>query len=314
MSAQKYNFAGVRVLAADSLPASMKVLKSALKELGFREIATAKDVDDIRSGIEQRSYDLVIADTHLPPGDVCQLVHTLRHGALGCDPFIPIVLTTWEPTEDVVQGVVGAGVDVLLTLPMSQGSLLAGLERLVTGRKPFVVTSDYVGPDRRKRVRAEEMNTPLIEVPNPVRAKATGHPEPRDFRQCVNSINEQKVERHAYQIRFLIKALTDDCQSGVTVNEAGVVTYLARLREVADDMGRRIADTRHAHQAKLCQSLIAALDDFDHSNRKALDRGLQLLTQMALAIDVAVHSGDRAVDPALDIARAVREATLATGA
>src|SRR3546814_1821103 len=64
----------------------------------------------------------------------------------------------------------------LLVKPLSTRIILDRIETVALHRKPFVVTSDYIGPDRRKAVARRDSNVPLIEVPNPLREKMLGRP------------------------------------------------------------------------------------------------------------------------------------------
>src|SRR3546814_18089900 len=64
----------------------------------------------------------------------------------------------------------------LLVKPLSTRIILDRIETVALHRKPFVVTSDYIGPDRRTAVARRDSNVPLIEVPHPPREKMPGRP------------------------------------------------------------------------------------------------------------------------------------------
>ena len=90
---------------------------------------------------------------------------------------------------------------------------------LVRERRPFVVTCDYVGPDRRKEAKRKS-DVPTLEVPNSLKTKATGPKEETDAVQraideAIMDINLRKLERHAAQIAFLVDQIVPDLEKGV---------------------------------------------------------------------------------------------------
>ena len=73
----------------------------------------------------------------------------------------------------MVKKVIESGSDDLLPKPLSSGHLISRIEQLVQARKSFVVTSEYIGPDRRNTEERESEIT-LLQVPNSLRVKVTG--------------------------------------------------------------------------------------------------------------------------------------------
>src|SRR3546814_19838847 len=55
----------------------------------------------------------------MPEGDAVALVSDLRHGRLGVNPYLPIILTSWESDKPLVRRVVDAGADDLQVKPLS---------------------------------------------------------------------------------------------------------------------------------------------------------------------------------------------------
>lgn len=115
----------------------------------------------------------MICDVTKNTDDACQTFSAIRHNELGTNPFICINGVAWSPKQALVNKVMGSGADVLVAAPISPSLILDRIEALVRSRKPFVVTSDYIGPDRRfLDDRGNEIE--LMEVPNSLRAKALG--------------------------------------------------------------------------------------------------------------------------------------------
>jgi CheY-like chemotaxis protein len=288
-----FDFSDVDVVLADSLPASRNSLRSILLDLGFRRVAVCSSVEEMRTIVEGSPVDLLVADTELPEGDTCAFIHETRHGFTSGNPFVPVLTSTWQPTEEVVQKAVSAGVDAFLTLPASLEGVREGLTKVVTMRRPFVVTSDYVGPDRRKNVRSHGLKVPLIEVPNPVRAKVLGGREKINHQDCMNFINEQKVERHASSIAYLVAALTDYSPSGPKPESEEELLH--KLRVITKDLVERISSTRHSPYADQCREILPLAERLDLADVKKRKADLERLAQMALTLETGIHAGDSGV-------------------
>ena len=289
----RFNLGEARVVLAGSASALRDAVRSVLLELRFREIAVFETVDAVASHLALAPVDLLIADVELANGDVCEMVRAMRHGERAGDPFLPIVLMTWEPTSDTVRRVTDAGADALIALPMSRERLLDAIEGLISRRKPFVVTTDYIGPDRRTSPRPGSQEIPLLNVPNPLRAKATGRDDGQEHEACLSMINEQKVERHAFQVGYLVRQIVAEYGDGEPERER-VAALTRRLQRVTSDLCRRIETTRYAHQAALCRSLLAMVQGFGTGGEVAA-RDLELLPQLALALQVGFSNDNETV-------------------
>ena len=66
---------------------------------------------------------------------------------------------------------VSSGADDLLLRPFSTALLGQRIEAHIDRRKGFVITTDYVGPDRRKD-NSRASNVELFEPPNSLKMKA----------------------------------------------------------------------------------------------------------------------------------------------
>ena len=201
--------AGIEIYLGDSNNYLLQPLRNALVTEGFQKSHDFIRFDDLCEAITRYPPDLMVLDTELPGGDACELVSDLRHNRLGNNPFVPVIMTTWEPTPKIVDKVANSGADDLLIKPISPGKLMDRMSTLVKRRKQFSVTSDYVGPDRRDDPEREETTITLIDVPNTLSIKAEGNIVDFDALQeeideALFQVNEQKLSRHAYQVAFLV--------------------------------------------------------------------------------------------------------------
>ena len=262
-------------------------IRNILSDNGFKSIRLGASLRDIRDQFATGMPDLMIVESNLPDGDLSDFVASMRHGENGRNPFLPVIAMAWSPTPEMVRRVVQTGADDLLSKPLSAGQLITRINALIRARKPFVVTSDYIGPDRRGKESRQKSTIPLIDVPNTLRVKATtGRAlEEKNIQAAIDTtageINTQKLFRHAVQIRYLVDRLVPAMKMG-EIDEASSMS-LDRLLYVTQDTARRLVDTRFEHVSELCQSLIDVTRRIMHSDQ-ANPKDVNLLRPLSQAI------------------------------
>ncbi len=260
-------------------------IKTILSNNGFKEFIQGTNTNDIIEQLKDEPPDLLIADSNITGGDFCELIHELRHNEIGTNPFMPVIATTWNPTSELVKKVIESGSDDLLPKPLSSGHLIARIEQLVQARKPFVVTSEYIGPDRRNS-EERESEIPLLQVPNSLRVKVTGEDEgaisQEEINQAIAEINIHKLERHAFQIEWLVERIVPALESGQLSDE--INEHLDRLNYVAQDISRRLVGTKYEHISELCNSLAKVASDIDVDRTSPSAKNIKLLSPLSKAI------------------------------
>src|SRR4051794_33287882 len=131
-------------------PQARVALRAALVQEGFHGLRDFTDVTSIHQAVCETAPDLIIIDADMEDSAACRLVRGIRLGKIGNNPFVAVITTTWAPSADLVRRVADCGTDDLLVKPTSPALLMSRVGALANLRKPFVVTADYIGPDRRK--------------------------------------------------------------------------------------------------------------------------------------------------------------------
>lgn len=266
--------------------------KTILRNAGFYKIRTSRSLRELRQEIDLSIPELLISEAELEDGDFCRFVQDLRHNDTGTNPFLNVIALTWQPTSELVSRVVNSGADDLLAKPLSTGRVLDRITTLIEARRPFVVTSDYIGPDRR-RSEARVTTIPLIEVPNTLRAVATGEGLSAEIQDAIDAmiieVNHQKLERHAFQIGWLVDRILEAFEGPTPPRIAD--EHLGRLVYVAEDMKRRVAGTRFDHVASLCVSLAKATQAVRVAPRGAHGKQVRLLKPLAQAVQAGFITG-----------------------
>ncbi len=254
MSLDIFRFDRVRVLLSEPTPIFYGAVRSVLHGMGFRTFQNFETIAGLREEFNATSFDLWVTNAALPDGEVFDLVNDVRHGRVGRDVFIPVIVQSLNVTQALARKTLDCGADLLWRLPVTGGQISDGIDNLLHRRRPFVVTADYIGPDRRASARSEGMQIPQVPVPNPMRAKA--HPEgfKVDPAEAMRQIHQQKVERVVYQIGWLMDrigpALTTD------IENAEARKMLDRIVLMATELVRRVSATHFRERSDLCKGLL----------------------------------------------------------
>lgn len=273
---------------------------------GYRDVRDCPDLKSVEVHLESSvPPDLLITDTKLPGGDIFGVVSRMRRGELGGNPFVPVIMLTWDANADIIRKAAGCGVDDILAAPISPADLFGRIKTIVSRRKPFVVTSDYIGPDRRRDVgRNENDGIPLIDVPNTLRSKTMGEPvSVADLRAAVGEvmteINDQRLVRHSYQINFLVGMIFPAYQEGKVTPEIRV--HVTRLSEVSAEVEGRLAGSRFEHVGELCQTLSGVAKSIRGNWREPNRKDVELLKPLSQAILAGFNPDRDSTDMASEI-------------
>ena len=218
--------------------------RASLHSIGFRRVDLAPSLDILRERLKQRPPDLLLVEVAGSETEVCGLVQEVRQGTLGDNPFIVIVVTTWRRDGTIVGQVLNSGADDLIARPVSAHMLGERVRALAERRKRFVVTMDYIGPDRRREARGS--GAECVEVPNPLNVRGMQHlaEEEADrhiaaaIRLGKETLNSQKIRRDAVQLCLQWRMLEQRTPGARDFRE-----ILPRINRLATGMKQRLGDT-----------------------------------------------------------------------
>ena len=267
-------------------------IRLAMRNEKFENVIDVENVGQVRQLLATRAPDLIIIDAETKGGSVSELIYDVRHGNTGGNPFVPFIVTMWRPTEVLVQGVANSGTDDLLVKPISPQQLVDRIKVLTENRKPFVVTSDYIGPDRRKD-SSRGSDIPLIEVPNTLSVKISGEKlDPTKLSAMVkraqNTINDQRLKRNAFQICFLVglilPALAED-----RLDDPELEEHLRSVLAISRDTAERMLGTEYEHVSNLCNNMIDVVERLLDDLMSPSTKDVSLLKPVSDAILLGFH-------------------------
>ncbi len=195
--------------------------------------------------LEQDAADLVITASVLEDNDTGFLIQEMRHQRLGPNPFIIVIMLLADADPDSVRKAIDSGTDDLLLMPVSPEQVFGRIEKLAKARKPFVVTHDYIGPDRRTKTRQFENSAPSLPAPNLLKARMQagmdGTRQGVHVRDGAMTVNRMKIERDIVQMNWLANHVGAIIRDGS--QDASLPDYAGHLVAAAEDVIRR---TRNA--------------------------------------------------------------------
>ncbi|MCR9254866.1 MAG: hypothetical protein NXI16_02085 [Alphaproteobacteria bacterium] len=238
---------GLHIVFGEADGSIGQAMRDTLRDAGYGGFRTVVSPDNMPDALGETLPDLVIADIKFLGSPAGKLVREVRSGKIGDNPYIPIIVMIFEHDAHFLKAMVDSGVDDVLVKPAAPATLLAKVKMMAERRKPFVVTSEYIGPDRRKGSRADEANPiPRFEVPNTLGDKVKGRPvDEQALKKAIQAtrgqINDERLRRNGFQIGFLARQVVPALRG--EVEEPQLRGMLKRLILTCDDIAARVVGT-----------------------------------------------------------------------
>ncbi len=281
----RLSYDSVDALIYDPVSANRTATRAALYALGFRHTETVPTLEAMVESIQCQPPDIVLAEAQGAADELCQVIQQLRQGAAGYNPFIVIMVTAWEKSSALITKVINSGADDLLLRPFSTALLGTRIEAHIERRKRFVITTDYVGPDRRHDA-ARAQDGELFDPPNSLRMKAKDRIPPdavakrldSELQMAREKLAGEKLRRDSFQICVLWRLMQE-----MNPEEPQFGADLEKLANLTRGIERRLADTGQQKAAEWCASILAASDglkaNVDHN------ASMHLLGHAALSLN-----------------------------
>jgi DNA-binding response OmpR family regulator len=270
-------------LVYDPVPGNRATTRSALYSLGFRRIEAVPTLEGLADAIMARPPDLAVCEAQGAEDELCRLIQNLRRGDGGANPFVVIIVTAWEKMGALVSRVINSGADDLLLRPFSPALLGQRIRTHVEKRKGFVITADYVGPDRRKE-STRSPNVELFQPPNSLRMKTKERLSPeeallrldRELRTARDVLVSEKLRRDVFQICVLWRLM----QQGRST--ARFEVDLSKLKSLTRGVAQRCLGTEFEPAVEWCDAVLAALEGLELGVER--NPAMQMLGHAALRL------------------------------
>ncbi len=148
---QAGRLAKVSVLIADADNRIAALLRRVLLSLGFGTIHMARDGSEAIRILHSQQVDLLITDWEMEPMNGISLLNYVRGAADSPNPRLPIIMLTGKAQKTHVETARDAGMTEFVVKPFSVRTLCDRIILVVEHPRSFILSKNYVGPDRRRR-------------------------------------------------------------------------------------------------------------------------------------------------------------------
>lgn len=306
------NIEDVRVTLCEPNVELRMSLRMALQEIGFRNLKDGGSLRDAEDSLVLGEVDLLIWDVSCPGGDVCQFTHNIRHHRLGNNPFLSVITMVTDATSANIVNVMESGPDDLLVKPISTGFLFNRIMSMVERKRLFVVTSDYIGPDRRNKKRRPQDSAHVMEVPNPLRDRAAGIANASDLQKAIDEatahLNDRKMRKHAIRVADQVELIMPIYKEGRA--EERVLGPLDRVQYASEDLARRVNGTQYEFVGKLAMAMVDLVGRVKASHLAPDPKDVKLLPELSRAIKAAFDEEKGAAEIAHGISQSIRRRSI----
>ncbi|MEY4965831.1 MAG: hypothetical protein RL274_1414 [Pseudomonadota bacterium] len=285
----RLSFDSVDVLIYDPVPSNRTATRATLYALGFRRTETVSTLEAFVEAVQRNPPDITLVEAHGDGGELCDTIQQMRQGGTSYNPFIVIIVTAWEKSTALINRVVSSGADDLILRPFSTAQLGARIETHIDRRKSFVITTDYVGPDRRKDF-SRGAGAELFDPPNSLKMKAKDKMSSEaiarkldaDLKAAREKLTTEKLRRDSFQICILWRLMQEQA-----IVAGQIPPDLAKLQTLTKSIGTRSRDTEFQPAVEWCESVLAAAEGLS----LGVDRNasMHLLGHGALSLHQVFH-------------------------
>jgi DNA-binding response OmpR family regulator len=292
----KLSFDSVDVLIYDPVASNRTATRTAMYSLGFRRTETVSTLETFVESMQKSPPDIALCEAQGAAEELCTTIQQMRQGTAGYNPFIVIIVTAWEKNTSLITRVLSSGADDLLLRPFSTALLGQRIESHIERRKGFVITTDYVGPDRRKDV-GRPSNVPLFDPPNSLKMKAKDKLSSEaiarklddELKSAREKLTTEKLRRDCFQVCILWRLIQE-----APVTAGQVSPDLAKVQALTKSIEARCTGNEFQPAVEWCHAIVAAGEGL----LLGVDRNasMHLLGHSALSLHHIFHPEKSAAD------------------
>lgn len=156
----------VHILLVEDNAHMRTIVNTILKGAGVRKIRETKDGAEALDVMRQWTPDIALVDYNMYPLDGLDFTRMVRTAADSPNPYLPIIMMTGHSERSKVIEARDAGVNEFVVKPLTARALLDRITAVIMRPRPFVRSTSYFGPDRR-RINDPNYHGPLRRASDP---------------------------------------------------------------------------------------------------------------------------------------------------
>lgn len=259
-------------------------MRAIMRDYGMRRTRTFARMDDLIKAIKETPPDLLIAADDID-STLFDAVRDIRNSRIGLNPFIMISLMVKADSEGGVKRAILAGADDVMVKPIAPAKMLDRIAHVTMNRPPFVVTNDYLGPERRRANTDRPSNIRQLNVVNTLKATIEGRRmNIAELRHAVesnmNEVMAARLDSHGLKLGWVCGIILAAYQEKRIDKE--LEERLLILVGVLDDAARTARALDQADLSQICAQMARNVEEMaeDYENPTSLQLGtIQKLTK-----------------------------------
>ena len=150
----KIAFDQLRFVVCDDNAHMRRILRTMLRAFGSREIYEAEEGASGLEAVEAYQPDILITDIKMPIFDGIELTRMIRNPDGFSQAYLPIIVLSAYSEKSQVIAARDAGATDFMCKPVSASTLYSRIQNIIENPRPYIRTSTYFGPDRRRQENA----------------------------------------------------------------------------------------------------------------------------------------------------------------
>jgi DNA-binding response OmpR family regulator len=282
-------------------------MRAMMRGEGLRRTRTFARMDDMLNAIKDQPPDLLIIADDLD-ASVFELVRDIRHFKIGRNPFIMITMMVRSESDDAVKKAILAGADDVLIKPVSPGKMLDRTGHLVMNRLPFIVTTDYVGPERRRQTdRPSKIRQ--LNVVNTMKLKIEGQrltsaELSRAVEANMTEVMAARLDSHGLKLGWVCNLILKAYEEKRIDKE--LEEKLLILVSVLEDASRTARVLGEPELAGICTQMARQVEEMAERYENPSDAELSTITKLTKAFEMAKQA-KMGPGPTADVPAAARQ-------
>lgn len=265
-----------------------KELRQILNHAGVKQVSAHSNLANLKKLMAAVAPDLLIIGDDLDP-HVFDFIRDIRHNKVGSNPFLLITTLIAPDHIDAVKRAMQSGTDDIIIKPVKEEQLLQRLKRMTVNRAAFVVTSDYLGPDRRAKNRPSAIRR--INVLNTMLEKANGKDvDNTAIMEAVdgsmNEVLQARLDSHGYRLGFVCNLILEAYQTNTITED--IQTKLTVLVDLLRDAAKTAERLEERELALLCGSLSRDVATIAEHYTSPTPKDIDLIQKLSRAVVSAV--------------------------
>lgn len=148
-SRARFNLSKTVVMVFDPTPLGLAILTQILSGFGARKIHRCSTIDEAKQVVADFEVDLMIIDAMAKSGEGYDFVRWLRSSVPEPNRHTPVLLTTAHTKASDVASARDCGSHFIVAKPLAPIVVLERIIWIAKEGRAFVLSDEYVGPDRR---------------------------------------------------------------------------------------------------------------------------------------------------------------------